>query len=89
MSEEPELRQLYEQVLSTVDRERQHGLFHQMERHIRDQASLLFLYNPIGLYAVNKAVAFVPHVNGMLNLLELSVTDEHWSVRKHKAVMPE
>ena len=83
-SEELELRQLYEQVLSTVDRERQHGLFHQMERHIHDQASLLFLYNPIGLYAVNKAVAFVPHVNGMLNLLELSVTDEHWSVRRDR-----
>ncbi len=81
-SEQPELRQLYEQVLGTVDRERQHGLFRQMERHTRDQASFLFLYNPIGLYAVNKAVEFVPHVNGMLNLVELSVTDEHWSVRK-------
>jgi peptide/nickel transport system substrate-binding protein len=78
---EPELRQLYEQVLGTVDRERQHGLFRQMERHTRDQASFLFLYNPIGLYAVNKAVEFVPHVNGMLNLVQLSVADEHWSVR--------
>ena len=38
---------------------------------------------------VNKAVEFVPHGNGMLNLMELSVTDEHWSVRKQKAVVPE
>jgi peptide/nickel transport system substrate-binding protein len=81
-SEEPALRQLYEQVLGTVDRERQEGLFRQMERHIRDQASLLFLYNPIGLYAMNKAVEFVPHVNGLLSLVELSVTEQHWSVRK-------
>jgi peptide/nickel transport system substrate-binding protein len=81
-SEQPALRQLYEQVLGTVDRERQHGLFRQMERHTRDQAAFLFLYNPIGLYAVNKAVEFVPHVNGMLNLVELSVTEQHWSVRK-------
>ena len=81
-NEQPELRQLYEQVLGTVDRERQQGLLRQMERHTRDQASFHFLYNPTGLYAVNKAVEFVPHVNGMLNLVELSVTDEHWSVRK-------
>jgi peptide/nickel transport system substrate-binding protein len=81
-SEQPELRQLYEQVLGTVDRERQRGLLRQMERHTHDQASFLFLYNPIGLYAVNKAVEFVPHVNGMLNLVELSVTEQHWSVRK-------
>ncbi len=84
-SEQPELRQLYEQVVGTVDRERQHGLLRQMERHTHDQAAFLFLYNPIGLYAVNKAVEFAPHGNGMLNLVELSVTDEHWSVRKQGA----
>ena len=88
-SEQPELRQLYEQVLGTVDRKRQHGLLRQMERHTHDQASFLFLYNPIELYAVNKAVEFVPHVNGMLSLVELSVTDEHWSVRKHGVAVQE
>jgi peptide/nickel transport system substrate-binding protein len=81
-NEQPELRQLYEQILGTVDRERQHELLRQMERHTRDQAAFLFLYNPIGLYAVNKAVEFVPYVTGMLSLVDLSVTDEHWSVRK-------
>jgi peptide/nickel transport system substrate-binding protein len=88
-SEQPESRQLYEQVLGTVDRERQQGLLRQMERHTHDQAAFLFLYNPIGLYAVNKAVEFVPHVNGMLNLVDLSVTAQHWSVRKQKAAMQE
>lgn len=80
--EEPELRQLYEQVLATVDREKQQRLIRQMERHTADQAYFLFLYNPIKVYAVNKAVKFVPYANTILHLAETSVTDQHWSVRK-------
>ena len=72
--EQPELRQLYEQVLRTVDRERQQEVIRQMERHTRDQAYFLFLYNPIALYAVNKAVEFVPYVSTILNLDETGVT---------------
>jgi hypothetical protein len=53
-----------------------------MERHTRDQAYFLFLYNPIQLYAVNKAVEFVPYVTTRLILTETSVTDQHWSVRQ-------
>jgi peptide/nickel transport system substrate-binding protein len=82
VSEEPELRRLYELVLGTVDRERQQTLIRQMERHTRDQAYFLFLYNPIQLYAVNKAVEFVPYVTTRLILTETSVTDQHWSVRQ-------
>jgi peptide/nickel transport system substrate-binding protein len=82
--EEPELSWLYAQVLRTVDREHQQALIRQMERHSRDQAYFLFLYNPIKLYAVNKAVDFVPYVSTALNLAETSVTEEHWSVRKQK-----
>lgn len=52
-----------------------------MERHTRDQAYFLFLYNPVQLYAVNKAVRFVPYV-GKLTFTETSVSDQHWSVRK-------
>jgi peptide/nickel transport system substrate-binding protein len=80
--EQPALRQLYDQVLHTVDRPQQEALIRQMERHTREQAYFLFLYNPIGLYAVNKAVQFVPYVSGYLNLSETAVTDQHWSVRK-------
>ena len=80
--EEPELQQLYAQVFRTVDREHQQALIRQMERHIRDQAYFLFLYNPIELYAVNNAVDFVPYVSTQLNLAETSVTDQHWSVRQ-------
>ena len=67
----------------------QQRLVRQMERHTRDQAYFLFLYNPIGLYAVNKAMEFVPHVPTLLGLTEVSVTAQHWSVRKQKASTPE
>jgi ABC-type transport system substrate-binding protein len=83
--EEPEIQRLYAQVLRTVDREQQQALIRQMERHTHDQAYFLFLYNPIKLYAVNKAVEFVPYRNNTLNLSETSVTEQHWSVRKQKS----
>jgi hypothetical protein len=47
------------------------------------------VHSPIQLYAVNQAVEFVPHVNTLFILDKTSVTDQHWSVRKHKAAMPE
>jgi peptide/nickel transport system substrate-binding protein len=87
--EQPELRQLYEQVLGTVDQEHQWALIRQMERHTREQAYFLFLYNPIKLYAVNKAVEFVPYVDTILTLDETGVTAEHWSVRKQGAAVQE
>jgi peptide/nickel transport system substrate-binding protein len=87
--EEPELPRLYAQVLLTVDREQQQALIRQMERHTRDQAYFLFLYNPIKLYAVNKAVDFVPYVSTTLNLAETSVTEQHWSVRPQGAAVQE
>jgi len=78
------LQQLHDAVLHTVDREQQQALIRQMERHTHDQAYFLFLYNPIQLYAVNKAVEFVPYAT-MLNLAETGVTEHHWSVRNQKA----
>jgi peptide/nickel transport system substrate-binding protein len=87
--EPPELRQLSEQVLRTVDQERQRALIRQMARHTRHEAYFLFLYNPIPLYAVNRAVEFVPHASTVLNLAETGVTAEHWSVRKQKAAIQE
>jgi peptide/nickel transport system substrate-binding protein len=82
IGEQPDLRRLNEQVLATVDRERQQDLIRQMERHTRDQAYFLFLYNPIQLFAVNKAVEFVPYVTTLIDLAETGVTAKHWSVRQ-------
>jgi len=81
VDEQPELRQLYEQVLRTVDREKQRAIFQQMERHTHDQAYFLFLYNPVQLYAVNTGVQFVPYVANLI-FAESSVSGQHWSVRK-------
>jgi ABC-type transport system substrate-binding protein len=81
-SEQPELRRLREQVLQTVDREQQERLIRQMERHTAEQAYFLFLYSPIQLYAVNKAVTFVPYVTVRLILAETFVTEQRWSVRQ-------
>lgn len=87
--EQPKLHQLYKAVLGTVDREEQQALVRQMERHTRDQAYFLFLYNPIHLYAVNKAVTFVPYANETLDFDETSITAQHWSLRKQKAAAQE
>lgn len=75
--EQPEFRQLYKQVLRTMDREKQQELIQQMKRHTHEQAYFLFLYNPIQLYAVNKAVEFVPYMTTILHLAETAVTDQH------------
>lgn len=89
VDEQLELRQLSAQVANTVERVQQQALIRQMERHTHEHAYFLFLYNPIQLYAVNKAVAFVPYVTALLNFAETSVTAKHWSVRKQKAAMHE
>jgi len=80
---------LHDAVLQIIDREQQQALIRQMERHTHEQAYFLFLYSPIKLYAVNKAVTFVPYVTGNLLFAETSVTEQHWSVRKQKASTPE
>jgi ABC-type transport system substrate-binding protein len=82
VTEQPELRRLYDQLLRTVDQDQQQVLIRQMEEHTRDQAYFLFLYNAIQLYAVNKAVEFVPHPSGGFSLAETTVTEQHWSVRE-------
>ena len=48
-----------------------------------------FLYNPIKLYVVNKAVEFVPYVSTVLSLDGTAVTEQHWSVRKQGAAVQE
>jgi peptide/nickel transport system substrate-binding protein len=83
-SQPPDLWRLREDVLRTVEREHQQGLIRQMERHTAAQAYFLFLYNPLQLYAVNKAVELVPYVTTLLNLDATSVTEQHWSVRREQ-----
>jgi len=81
VAEKPELQRLYAEVLRTVDLDKQQALIRQMERHTRDHAYTLFLYNPIQLSAVNKAVEFIPYRGGALTLAETSVMAPHWSLQ--------
>ena len=82
VAERPELRRLYEQALRTIDPGKQEDVLRQMDRHSHEQAYLLFLYNPIQLYAVNRAVQFVPYATARTRLADTSLTDQHWSLRK-------
>ena len=82
VDEAPALHQLHMQLRHTGEVAPQQAIVAQMERHTRDQASFLFLYAPLQLYAVNKEVNFEPHPSGLLFLSTTSVTDQHWSVRQ-------
>ena len=84
VSEQPEFRRLHAQISRTLDREQQRTLIQQVERHIHEQAYFLFLYSPLQVHAVNKEVRFVPRPDALLDLVDLAVTDQHWSVRKEK-----
>ena len=79
--EQPGLRTLRDRTLRTTDRDRQQGLIREMERHVSEHAYFLFLYQPVDLAAVNKAVEYVPYPTYLM-LVETSVTDQHWSVRR-------
>jgi ABC-type transport system substrate-binding protein len=81
VTEQPELRRLYDETLGTVDDAKQQDLLRRMERHTHEQAYFLFLYNPVRLHAVNRGVKYVPYA-GWTRLAETSVTDQHWSVRR-------
>ena len=63
------------------DREAQEERIRELAHYVYERAYLLFIYSPLMLYAVNKAVDFVPQGYPHLRLKETSVTDNHWSLR--------
>jgi hypothetical protein len=65
-----------------VDLEHQQQAIREIARHTRDHSDFLFLYNPIQLFAVTKAVEFIPYATTLLKLAETGVTSQHWSVRQ-------
>jgi hypothetical protein len=65
----------------TVNPKEQEKKIREMVRYLYDEASSLFIYSPLILYAVNREVNFVPQKFGYLRLKETSVTERHWSVR--------
>ena len=72
--------EMWQDMKRTVDLVAQEEKIRQMVRYLFEQDYALNIYTPITLYAVNKEVNFVPYKNNMLNLMETSVTDNHWSI---------
>jgi peptide/nickel transport system substrate-binding protein len=78
---DPVYEKMWKDMARTVDEEAQDEKMRKMEQYIYDRAYAVFIYSPLNLYAVNKAVNFVPQKFTALRLKETSVTDNHWSVR--------
>ena len=72
---------MWQDMARTLDEAAQDEKMRQMEKYLYDSAYVVFIYNPLDLYAVNKEVNFVPQKFRSLRLKDTSVTDNHWSVR--------
>jgi len=81
---DPVYEEMWKDMARTVDPKTQEVKIRQMVQYLYDQAHAVFIYSPLTLYAVNKAVNFVPQKFYYLRLKETSVTDNHWSVREEK-----
>jgi len=86
---DPVYEKMWKDMAATVDEEAQDEKMRQLEQYVYDRAYAVFIYSPLSLYAVNKAVNFVPTKAAVLRLKETSVADNHWSVRSSaEAVKP-
>ena len=78
---DPTYESMWKDMARTVDEAAQDEKMRQLEQYVYDRAYAIFIYSPLNLYAVNKAVNFVPQKDQALRLKETSVADNHWSVR--------
>ena len=78
---DPVYEKMWKDMAATVDEKAQDKKIQQIEQYVYDRAYAVFIYSPLNLYAVNKAVSFVPQKSQYLRLRETSVADNHWSVR--------
>ena len=78
---DPVYEKMWKDMARTIDETAQDEKMRQMEQYLYDRAYAVFIYSPLNLYAVNKAVSFVPQKSQTLRLKEASVSDNHWSVR--------
>jgi peptide/nickel transport system substrate-binding protein len=84
---DPVYEKMWKDMAATVDEPAQDEKMRQMEQYVYDRAYAVFIYSPLNLYAVNKAVNFVPQKALNMRLKESSVTDNHWSVRSKVEVI--
>ncbi len=81
---DPVYEKMWKDMARTVDTKAQEEKIRKMVQYLHDGAYSLNIYSPLSLYAVNKGVNFVPQKYQWLRLMETSVNDKHWSVRKGK-----
>jgi peptide/nickel transport system substrate-binding protein len=78
---DPTFESMWKDMARTIDEAAQDEKMRQLDQYVYDRAYAIFIYSALDLYAVNKAVDFVPQKSTNLTLKEASVTDNHWSVR--------
>ncbi len=81
---DPVYEEMWKDMAMTLDTKVLEEKIRKMEQYIYNRAYALFIYSPLSLYAVNKEVNFVPQKLIFLRFKEISVTDNHWSVRGEK-----
>jgi peptide/nickel transport system substrate-binding protein len=83
---DPTYEKMWKDMAATLDEAAQDEKMRQLEQYVYDRAYAVFIYSALSLYAVNKAVNFVPQKDMTLRLKETSVADNHWSVRQSAEV---
>jgi peptide/nickel transport system substrate-binding protein len=78
---DPIYEEMFKTMIKTVDREKQEEMVREMVKYIYEKAYEVFVYSPLSLYALNKEVELVPWKRTHLRLIDVSVTENHWSVR--------
>ena len=78
---DPTFEGMWKDMARTIDEAAQDEKMRQLDQYVYDRAYAIFIYSALDLYAVNKAVNFVPNKSTSLGLKETSVADNHWSVR--------
>jgi len=78
---DPVLEQMFEELAVTVDREGHMDRLRRIANYAHSQAMNLEVYSPLALNAANKEVSFVAYQDLFLRLKEISITENHWSVR--------
>jgi ABC-type transport system substrate-binding protein len=57
------LNMMYHELLRTKDRNKRFQIYKRANEYIADQALMVSIMGPLGLYGVNEEVEFVPQVS--------------------------
>jgi peptide/nickel transport system substrate-binding protein len=78
---DPAYEKMWKDMARTLDRGKQEEKIRDLSKYVYEQAYNLVIYSPVSLYAVNKEVNFVPHKRIDLIIRDISVTQNHWSLK--------